>query len=679
MAHKKKKQSHHPATKGKKTRTSPPLKKSPALQQTSRTTGFYLLCLIFLSTVIYLNTLHNQFVFDDIPLVLDNHFVKHIENIPSYFFSNIEKIPYRPLRMITYAIDYQFTGLNPVGYHVSSIVFHALTTLVLYFTLLALTGKSRVAFFAACLFAVHPVHTDSVAYISGRRDILSTLFYLLGFYCFLQARQKNKTNLLILAFAAYLFALASKEMAVTLPAICFLYDLLEHLPGEGESFFRRCSTAVKQSISKYKLCYFSFLVPAILFTCYKVLLKSPSNKVGFYGGDLYIQVLTVGKILMYYIKLLFFPINLLADYSFNSFPLSTSFFEPTTLLSFGALCFLAILTMQLLNKNKTMAFAVLWFFITLLPVCHIIPHHELLAEHYLYLPSFGFVLLIALVMENTLTSSRWRRSILLGFVVVILLFATRTVDRNYDWKNSYTLCSKTLSTSPNCVRAINNLGIEYYKRKKYEQAKSLYQRALTIQPTYEKAYYNLGNVYRVEQDFARALAMYQKTAQLNPKNYRNHNNLGNAYAMQGLYQQAIKAYQRALKDKPRYAEAYNNLGNVYRSLGQPDRAVIHYQKAIQLESFYKDAYHNLASVYGELKQYDKAIQTLKKLCSYNPFIPATINMLGVFYELSAQYDRAVEMYERALKLQPDFPEAQKNLTRVKGRRNAERGEGRRGE
>jgi tetratricopeptide (TPR) repeat protein len=678
MARKKKKQSHHPTRKEKKTRTSPPLKSSPALQQTRRPTRFYLVCLISLSTVIYLNTLQNQFVFDDIPLVLDNHFVKHIEKFPSYFFSSIAKIPYRPLRMITYAIDYQFTGLNPVGYHVSSIVFHVLTTLVLYFTIFALTGKSRVAFFAACLFAVHPVHTDSVAYISGRRDILSTLFYLLGFYCFLKARQKDKSRLLILALAAYLFALASKEMAVTLPAICFLYDLLENLP-EGESFFKRCSTALTQSISRYKLYYFSFLVPAILFTCYKVLLESPSNKVGYYGGSLYIQILTVGKILIYYIKLLFFPINLIADYSFNSFPLSTSFFEPTTFLSFCTLCFLAALSIKLLNKNKTMVFALLWFFITLLPVCHIIPHHELLAEHYLYLPSFGFFLLIALVLENTLTFSTWRRSILLVFVFVILLFATRTFYRNFDWKNSYTLWSKTVSTVPNCVRAINNLGIEYYKRKDYEQAKSMYQRALKIQPAYEKAYYNLGNVYRVEQDFASALAMYQKTAQLNPKNFLNHNNLGNAYAMQGLYEQAAKEYQLALKYKPRYAEAYNNLGNVYRSLGQPDRAIIHYQKAIQLNARYVDAYHNLASIHRELKQYDKAIQTLENLCRHNPFIPATINKLGVFYEQSAQYDRAVEMYKRALKLQPHFPEAQKNLNRVNGRRNAERGEGRRGE
>lgn len=674
MARKKKEQSRRPATSGGKKPVSPPPKSTPELQQTRRMKPLHLVCLIVLSTVIYLNTLHNQFVFDDIPLILENHFVRQLDKLPSYFFSGMEKIPYRPLRMITYAIDYQFTGLNPFGYHVSSIFFHALTTLLLYCTVLALTGKSRAAFIAASLFAVHPVHTDSVAYISGRRDILSTLFYLLGFYCFLQARQKQKAHLLVLALAAYLLALGSKEMAVTLPLVCFLYDLLEHLPAGGP-FFKGCSTALRQSIARYKVYYFSFLLPAVLFTCYKVLIKSPSNKVGFYGGDLSIQVLTVGKILVYYIKLLFFPINLIADYSFNSFPLSRSFFEPATFLSFAVLCALALLTVKLLNRNKTMAFALLWFFITLLPVCHIIPHHELLAEHYLYLPSFGFVLLMGLVFENTAAFIRWRRPVLLLLAAVILLFAARTVHRNYDWKDGYTLWSKTVSTVPSCVRAINNLGIEYYKRKEYERAKSLYRRALEIQPTYEKAYYNLGNVYRVEEDFAGALAMYQKTAQLNPKNFQNHNNLGNAYAMQGLYQEAIRAYELALRYRPRYAEAHNNLGNVYRSLGEPHRAISHYERAIQLNARYSDAYHNLAALYGGLREYEKAIQTLKDLCRHNPFMPDTLNKLGVFYEQAGRYDSAAEAYERALKLRPQFPEARSNLDSLRKAKRLEGGGG----
>ena len=524
------------------------------------------------------------------------------------------------------------------------------------------------AFFAACLFAVHPVHTDSVAYISGRRDILSTLFYLLGFYLFLLSRQRQKPKLLIPALVSYLLAISSKEMAVTLPAIFFLYDGITNLPEEG-SLFKKCSASLKKIISRYVFFYLFFLTVALLFSGYKVFIKSPSNKIGFYGGDPLTQFLTVGKILVYYIKLLFYPINLLADYSFNSFPLSQSFLEPATVLSLAVLCALGFLAVKLLVIDKLMAFAVIWFFVTLLPVCHIFPHHELLAEHYLYLPSFGFVLLVGLLLERLLAANRWRYPVYAVFAVVILLLSARTVNRNYDWKNSFTLWAKTVKTSPDCVRALNNLGIEYFKRKDYTRAEQLYRRALSVQPVYEKAFFNLGNLYRMREDYDSAISMYQKAARLNPKNFRNHNNLGNAFAMTGKYEEASKAFEKALQCKPRYAEAYNNLGNVYRSLGKVDKAIEYYQVAIKFKPLYEDAYTNLVSTYVNLDRYEKAIQFLEQARSSNPAAPFVYKELGILYEQSIQYDKAISMYEQALTLEPDSSEIHSNLGKLYARQN----------
>lgn len=586
--------------------------------------------MLLLVTLIYSNSLHNQFVFDDIPLILKNPSIRDLKKIPLYFTSETKRVPYRPLRWITYAIDYQFSTLNPLGYHISNITLHLLTSLLVYLIISVLAGNSRLALFATILFAVHPVHTDSVTYISGRRDILSTLFYLLGFYLFLKSRKNKRLKLLILSFAAYLLAIASKEMAATLPAIFLFYDLTHNLPDKG-TLIKRLSAAFKKIISSHKLFYLSFFITAILFTCYKVFIKSPSNKVGLYGGDLYIQLLTVSKILVYYIKLLLFPINLIADYSFNSFPLSHSLYEPAILFSLTVLCAIAFLTSKLLLRNKIMAFALIWFFVTLLPVCHIFPHHELLAEHYLYLPSFGFVLLIALVLESLIISTRWRYQIYIAFTLLILLLSIRTFYRNYDWKNSFTLWGKTIKTVPNCARALNNLGIEYYDQKDFKQAKALFQRTITIQPSYEKAYYNLGNLYRSQQQFKQALEMYQKSAQLKPKSFKTHNNLGNAYAMQKLYDQAIKEYRRALKLKPRYAQAQNNLGNVYRSLGKIDLAIVHYQKALKIKRRYVDAYCNLGNAYSDLKQYEKSLQAFKKALRIDPNHVQSRRSLAAFY------------------------------------------------
>ena len=524
------------------------------------------------------------------------------------------------------------------------------------------------AFFAACLFAVHPVHTDSVAYISGRRDILSTLFYLLGFYLFLLSRHKGRPGLLIAALVSYLLAISSKEMAVTLPAVFFLYDCIHNLPDEGP-LLKRCSVSLKKVIFRYGFFYLFFLTVALLFTGYKVFIKSPSNKVGFYGGDLFVQLLTVGKILVHYIKLLFYPVNLLADYSFNSFPLSQSVFEPATFLSLLVLCALGLLAVKLLVINRLMAFAIIWFFVTLLPVCHIFPHHELLAEHYLYLPSFGFVLLMALILDQSLTFVRRRYVLYTVFALVLVLLSARTINRNYDWKDSFSIWTKTVKTAPNCVRALNNLGIEYYKVKSNAQAEQYYQRAIAIQPTYEKAFYNLGNIYRLEEDYNRALEMYEKAAQLNPKNFRNHNNLGNAYAMMKNFDAAGKAFEKALECKPRYAEAHNNLGNIYRSQGNIDKAITSYEWAIRLKPLYEDAHTNLVSIYAYRNQHEKAIQILELTRRNNPAAPFVYKKLGILYEQTAQYDKAVSMYEQALSLEPGSADVHNNLGTLHARQN----------
>lgn len=457
-------------------------------------------------------------------------------------------------------------------------------------------------------------------------------------------------------------------MAVTLPAVFFLYDGITNLPVEG-SFFERCSSSLKKIISRYGFFYLFFLTIALLFTGYKVIIKSPSNKIGFYGGDPFIQFLTVGKILVYYIKLLFYPVNLLADYSFNSFPLSQSFFEPATLFSLVVLFAIGVFAVKLLLIDKLMAFAVIWFFVTLLPVCHIFPHHELLAEHYLYLPSFGFVLLVGLLLERLLTVLRWQYAAYTVFAVIILLLSARTVNRNYDWKNSFTLWSKTVKTSPDCVRALNNLGIEYFKRKDYTRAEQLYRRALSVQPAYEKAFFNLGNLYRMREDYDSAISMYQKAARLNPKNFRAHNNLGNAFAMMRNYKEASKAFEKALQCRPLYAEAYNNLGNVYRSLGKVDKAIDYYQVAIKFKPLYEDAYTNLISAYINLNQHEQAIQFLEQARSNNPDVPFVYKELGIVYEQSAQYDKAVSMYEQALTLEPDSSEIHSNLGKLYARQN----------
>ena len=206
---------------------------------------WYLLLAVVLTLSIfsYFNSLQNEFVFDDILVIVENPGIRGVEKLPRLLGMETGMLSYRPMRMVSYALDYTLNeklwhyignysgpekGLNPLGYHISNIALHIVTSFLVFLIVFRLAKNYRAAFFAAAIFALHPVHTDSVTYLSGRRDILCALFYLAGFYCFLRYRQSSKILFFVAAFVFYAFSLGSKEMGVTLPALFFCYDLTQN-------------------------------------------------------------------------------------------------------------------------------------------------------------------------------------------------------------------------------------------------------------------------------------------------------------------------------------------------------------------------------------------------------------------------------------------------------------------
>jgi hypothetical protein len=313
---------------------------------------------------------------------------------------------YRPVRTITYALDYKLSELNPIGYHLSNIVYHLATSSLVLVIILSLTGRFRVALLASLIFVAHPVHTESVAYISGRRDLLCALFYLAGFFSFTWYRRKGKSLFLLLSLCSYLLALGSKEMAVTLPAIFLLYDSTARLEGTTSSSPGAFVRATWKACTTYPLFYLSFFSLAVAFTVYKVFFSNPSQQTLYYGDSIASHTLTMVRVVFHYVKLLFFPVRLSADYSYAAFPLSHSPLEGSVLISLAILALIFYGLLKSLARTRWVAFGGLWFFITLLPVCQIFPHHELMAEHHLYLPSFGFSLALAVIIEDAFLSRR---------------------------------------------------------------------------------------------------------------------------------------------------------------------------------------------------------------------------------------------------------------------------------
>ena len=668
--------------------------------------------LIIIPFLVYLNCLHNDFVYDDFHLVSKNQGIRGLHNIP-FIFGLKERVgSYRPVRMASYALDYFINqhlwshfealigrydgydwGLNPFGYHFSNLFYHLITVLLVLLVVKTLTGNLLVSFWAALLFSIHPVHTESVAYISGRRDILSTLFYLLGFYSFISYRASSKWGYIILFLLCYLLALGSKEMAVTLPLLCFCYDIVRYLQVESAkrqlSSFKNIFMALKEVVITHRYFYSPMLIAAAYFTYYKVWLKSPSQRHSFYGGSIYLNFLTVFKVMIHYLKLMFYPINLTVDYSYNGFPVASSLFEPATFSAVLILIFILYGLWRLLFTFPLLSFGILWWFLTLLPVCQIFTHHELLAEHYLYLPSVGFFMCVALILTKGVEAGKWRTVASISLGVVIVLFAARTLCRNQDWRDGVSLWEKTVKVVPNCVRAHNNLGVWYYKQGSYQKAVESHQTALRLNPDSADSYNNLGNVYLMRGLYGEAENHYRRAIQIDPDYEKAYSNLGMVYIKAKRYEEAKTPLKEAVRLDARFANPYYGMGLISLltrdSCDRPDLAlgwaVFGFKNAIKYNPEFAEAYSNLGSIYIMKGQYEEAEQTLVKAIRLKPDLLDAHKNLAVLYEIMGREDKAVETYfnlalayqnqgigdkaikyyQRTIELKPDFSQALNNM------------------
>jgi tetratricopeptide (TPR) repeat protein len=655
-----------------------------------------------LTGVIYFNTLHNDFIFDDLPLIQSSRILPSLDNPRSIISVFTQKGGYRPIRTLSYAIDYRISGLNPVSYHISNIIYHTITAIFVYLVTLSIVSNRKSALFAAILFAVHPVHTDSVAYLAGSRDILSGLFFFMGFYCFLTYRKTNRLIFAPLTMIAYLLSIGSKEIGVTLPALFLVFDLVNQIPpvkkGLGPPLLSSLAGALKSTVKRYPYFYGFFLAGALTFSYYKVFINSPSHQYVYYGDSMWVTFLTVGRILVHYMQLLLFPVNLVADYSYNAFPLSVSLFEWSTLSSFLLLAGIGVFIIRMITRKKWIAFGGIWFFVTLLPVCHIIPHHELLAEHYLYIPSYGFFLIAATALTELLQGKRVVPLTLFIVASVIILFSVRTVDRNRDWKDSMTLWGKTVKTVPACARAQNNLGVEYLVAQQYTKAVEHLTAAIEIKPDYAEAYNNIGLVYKGKGLYDRAIDFFTKAIMLRKSYYDSVYNLANTFDNKGNYGQSIHLYNQLVKKKPNAATIYNNLGIAYQRKGQFELAREQYEKAVMLDPgdfearnnlgvwYYSSGMYdkaarefeqileenpdrieircNLGSAYSNLKLYDKAIAEYRKVLRANPRSVEAMNNLGTAYKDQGLYDQAIESFEQVLEINPQLAIPHLNLATV---------------
>ncbi len=535
--------------------------------QSARRVFLPILFIPLFAVILYGNTFRVPFCFDDIKLIKNNPAIEVLSIDPGH--------RHRPVLMLSLAFNYHFSGKNYFGYHLTNILLHSLSA-ILIFTILSqlsssvnlrLGGKSLPAaslLFASLFYAVQPLNTEAVTYVSGRSSSMSTFFLLLSFCSFFKSRAwgirnnfSRKAAYLVIAFLAYCASIASKEIGIVLPCLLFAADYYFFFLPERDKTGKPAGLRNYWKERRTLMVPFFLIIVAMFAVRYhwqgafleknSAFLKDHSRASYFYTQ--------INVIPYYYLNKLFFPQNQNIDIYFDIY---RSFLNPSTILA--GLCLL-ILAGFAIKKRFTavwFSFAVFWFFVTLAPTSSFVPILDVAVERRLYLPgiSMSFLLLHFLL--------GFSGKKIMPVALVLVFFSTNTIQRNFVYKDGFTLWQDSASKSSPKSRAHYNLAVAYMDRKEYELALKKFNELEKIFPGANYIYFDRGKIFHNLKYYDRALLEYNKALVHQPEDKPNiYLNRGHVFDILGERKKAKADYQRALSSDPFLADAAYNLGVIF--------------------------------------------------------------------------------------------------------------------
>ena len=637
--------------------------------------------LILLPLVLYFNSLQGSFHFDDRNLI-DREWIADLDaynkNVHIGAFEN------RPILLWTFALNNTLNKNKVFGFHLLNLLLHTLVSILIYVILLRtrhyiphplyeaegaysvnskadLIRKSfNLPLIAALLFAVHPLNTDSISYISSRSAVLATFFYLLTFIFFLRIfppgeNRKRKLRSLImglLTVAGIYLAIASKLIAATLPVLLGLWFLIficpVRFPRLKERLHSRTTIALISSILSVLLMTALLVKPGILY--------SPKDQGLLLFGRIPYLLVETKVIIFYYLKLFFAPINLNVDVGFPFTTLLTDFKIALSLLGIGALLYI---TWR--SENPWVRAGVLWFFFTLAPTSSLVPLNDLAVEHRMYLP---MTLGLCLVAGYAITRiPRGWGPVLLA--VLISIFGLLTLSRNGVWTDEVQLWQDAVRKNPFSSRTHNNLGKAYYENGQVDLALTHFLKANENIQTHLTKQFNLKNIEKKPNGHQEAPSLEIAANFAEP-----HYNLASVYLDKGSLIDAEREYHTAIRLNPNYFSAHLGLGSVYARMGQIEQAIDSFHQAIRTrksvtgEPDYPLARLNLGEIHGRLGKFADAIRELSLAVEHDPSMILGHYNLGLAHLMAGNLDAAEQALSVSLTLNPSFEPALFKLARV---------------
>lgn len=494
--------------------------------------------------LVYGVSLGHQFVFDDTSLVVGNELVQlPLSRAGELLTGASGGISYRPLRIFTYMVDHRIGGgLDPSVFHASNLVWHALATISVYALACLTVGSFGGALAAASVFAVHPLGSEAVVYVAGRRDLLCTLFVLLALLCWcrlLSARTSahglpmggfaRRSALLVAMVSFTILAMAAKEMAVVLPALAVLLVLPLRRCARGTTDGSQAWSALGASVAA--------LIGFGLWLYGGAILP----RVG--GGALAPQPALSLRVLGRYVRLALWPSDLLADYRSGAFPLPVASIDGPALVAALGLAIVVVVGAALLLRGSIAGAGLLWFVVALLPVAQIVPYGEIVSEHNAYLALVGLAL--AAGRAATVLARAWPRLVAVAVGLLVGLLGVRSHVRALDWRDSLTLWRATVATAPQSVRGQFNLGVAMIADGDLLGAREVLDRARALAPDDRDVLITSATLAGRLGDFAAAEAYARRAIELAPDGPA-YIALGWALVSQGNAPAAIESFETAI-------------------------------------------------------------------------------------------------------------------------------------
>jgi protein O-mannosyl-transferase len=613
----------------------------------------------------FLPALSNQFVnWDDYETLLDNSRYRGLAwSHLRWMFTTFYMGHYQPLSWLSFALDYLVWGTDPVGYHLTNLILHALNAALFFFLArlllvraLAIPDRNRQfaitlgAALAALLFSLHPLRVESVVWATERRDVLSGLFYFAALYCYVSADRSDQSRRRLLGVSVLLYALSlfAKGTAMTLPAVLLLLDVypLERLPGAPSGWFR----------PKYRAVLWEKLPYIVLAAVFAALaITAQQNTGALRPVQQYFLSYRLGQAFYgfcFYLWRSLVPLHLSPLYEL---PFDFDAWLPLFYLCGFAVLAITVALYCLRRRWPALLASWLYYLVLLVPVAGLAQSGpQLVADRYSYLSCLSWALLAGGGLSRFLMfaggAAGRSKLVVVSSSAVLMTLAVMSWQQSKVWRDTTTLWRRVIAVAPDSSIAYYNLARTYEDQGDFAQSLQYYRRALENNPLNADAQYNLARLLAKQGMVSEAIAGYRRALQIRPNDADAHNNLGLLLGRQGDFEAAIAAFRLAIRIDPQYGKAYFNLGRLLAQRGEPEQALSNYRRALDVEPNQPEILLAMAETLVRLRRFDDAAIRLQKVVSLKPDSPDAHTVLARVLAAQGKNIEANQHYQEALRL-----------------------------